>query len=100
MAKALKTPKEKPPAKKRVTFSLSAPDAAAVTVTGSFCNWETNSAALTKGPDGVWKKIILLAPGRYEYRFLVDGEWRDDPTAAERTANEFGTENCVLHVAG
>ncbi len=100
MAKASKTPKEKLPVKQRVTFSLSAPDAAAVLLTGSFCDWEMNSVTLTKGPDGVWKKMISLAPGRYEYRFLVDGQWHDDPAATERVANDFGTENCVLHVAG
>jgi len=40
----------------------------------------------------------LLTPGRYEYRFLVDGQWRNDPECAECVANPFGSENCVIHV--
>ena len=99
MAKAPRAPKEKPPPKQRVSFTLAAPDADAVFVAGSFCDWDTTAVALTRGRDGVWKKTVWLGPGRYEYRFFVDGRWRDDPAAAERTANEFGTENDVLHVA-
>ena len=100
MAKAPTTPKEKPPSKQKVTFAFTAPDAAAVLVTGSFCDWESNSISLKKGRDGVWKAVVSLLPGRYEYRFLVDGQWRDDPAAAERAVNDFGTENCILHVTG
>jgi len=37
-------------------------------------------------------------PGRYEYRFVVDGQWRDDPACTERVPNGFGSENCVLRV--
>ena len=37
-----------------------------------------------------------LAPKRHEYRFIVDGEWQDDPHAAIQVPNEFGSSNCVL----
>jgi hypothetical protein len=43
---------------------------------------------------------MSLKPGRHEYRFVADGEWLDDPTAEQRIANAFGTENCVRVVAG
>ena len=84
--------------KQRVVFTLEAPDAHQVHVTGSFCDWQTNSCALKRDSKGRWKATRSLPPGRYEYRFLVDGEWRDDPNCAERQANPFGTENCILHV--
>ena len=69
-----------------------------VRVTGSFCDWESNSVALKKDRKGNWKTKLELIPGRYEYRFLVDGEWRDDPNCSERSPNGFGSDNCVLTV--
>ncbi|HZZ79741.1 MAG TPA: glycogen-binding domain-containing protein [Gemmataceae bacterium] len=85
-------------AKKRVTFKLSAPLAQCVLVTGSFCNWQTHSHHLKKDKAGVWKATLSLPAGRYEYRFVVDGEWQNDPLCHERVPNSFGTENCILHV--
>lgn len=84
--------------KRRVTFSLNAPQDQSVLVTGSFCDWQTHSRPLKKGPNGIWKAVLLLPPGRHEYRFLVDGQWQDDPECPERVSNPFGSENCVLHV--
>jgi len=49
--------------------------------------------------DGEWTKELTLSPGRYEYRFVVDGEWADDPAAIELIPNPFGTANAVLIVA-
>lgn len=83
----------------KVEFELAAPAAEQVLVTGSFCNWVADSIVLKKGKKGLWNASVSLAPGRYEYRFLVDGNWCDDPNCTERVPNDFGTENCVLHVA-
>ena len=41
---------------------------------------------------------LHLAPGRHEYKFLVDGQWCNDSAAAESAPNQFGTTNSVLHV--
>ena len=85
--------------KKRVTFKLIAPEAEQVTLTGSFNEWTDGGTPLKRDAKGVWKGIVTLPPGRYEYRFVVDGHWRDDPECPERTPNGFGTENCVREVA-
>jgi 1,4-alpha-glucan branching enzyme len=84
--------------KKRVAFTLAAPQAQSVLVTGSFCDWQTQSHPLKKDRQGTWKTTVPLPPGRYEYRFLVDGNWHDDPQCLERVPNPYGSENCVLHV--
>jgi len=55
---------------------------------------------MRKGADGVWRLNVPLKPGRHEYRFVVDGEWQDDPAAEYRTTNAMGGENCVKTVAG
>jgi 1,4-alpha-glucan branching enzyme len=80
-------------------FSFHAPDASSVQLVGDFTRWQENPIGLQKGPDGVWRTAIQLPPGTHHYRFLVDGEWRDDPECALRTPNPFGGENMTRQVA-
>lgn len=84
--------------KKHHAISLKAPGASSVVVTGTFCDWTNEGHALKCDGNGIWKGTLSLHPGRYEYRFLVDGMWHDDPACTERVLNPFGTENCVLEV--
>lgn len=49
--------------------------------------------------NGVWEKIVMLPPGRYEYKFLVNGSWHNDPVNSECCDNEFGTQNNVIHIS-
>jgi 1,4-alpha-glucan branching enzyme len=85
--------------KRRVTFSLTAPDAREVTLCGSFNEWDRTCTPLKKDKSGVWKTQLMLAPGEYEYRLCVDGEWVDDPSADRCVPNPFGSRNCVKTVA-
>jgi 1,4-alpha-glucan branching enzyme len=84
--------------KKRVTFTLNQPEATSVSVAGSFNGWDTEGCRLKRQKDGTWKRTENLPPGPHEYRFVVDGMWRDDPGCEERRPNEFGEENCVITV--
>jgi 1,4-alpha-glucan branching enzyme len=83
---------------KQVKLVYDMPDARSVSVTGDFCDWQTDRYPLRKDKKGLWTTTITLPPGRYEYRFVVDGDWQNDPKCTDRSANEFGGENCVLHV--
>ncbi len=83
--------------KKRYEFLYEASDAASVRVTGSFCDW-ADGYVLKKDKKGVWKASVSLSPGRHEYRFVVDGEWRDDPRARQRVPNTYGGENAVVEI--
>jgi 1,4-alpha-glucan branching enzyme len=83
---------------KRVKLAYHMPEAKSVTVAGSFCDWQPDRIAMKKNKKGFWTTTLTLPPGRYEYRFVVDGEWLDDPNCTERTPNEFGWENCVIRV--
>jgi 1,4-alpha-glucan branching enzyme len=76
-------------------FTFQAPAIRQVSLVGDFNNWDTRAAPMEKGPEGLWRLSVLLAPGRYEYRFYADGVWQDDPGAQQRAANALGTENCV-----
>jgi 1,4-alpha-glucan branching enzyme len=84
--------------KQKVTFSFAAPEAQTVQVVGDFTQWQEAPLNLKKCKGGLWKKTVSLAPGRYAYRLLVDGQWRDDPQCTIRQPNEFGGENCVCVV--
>jgi len=92
------TTEKKKPSKKRVTFTLAAPEAKVVAVAGSFCDWDPNAHPLKRDGKGTWKASVLLAPGRYEYRFVVDGQWCDDLSCGEVVPNSYGGQNCVLSV--
>ncbi len=84
--------------KQKVTFSFEAPEAQSVSVVGDFTGWQQAPLDMKKDKKGVWKKAVSLPPGRYEYRLLVNGEWRDDPQCPNRVPNQFGGENCVCIV--
>jgi hypothetical protein len=53
---------------------------------------------MVQDEEGVWKAEVDLEAGEYEYRFIVDGEWQDDPGCEERCDNVFGTCNCLVRV--
>ena len=82
-------------AKQKVSFAILDPEAQSVALVGDFTEWEAKAVQLKKQKNGQWKATVPLAPGSYEYRFLVDGQWRDDPQCQERRWNSFGSENCV-----
>jgi hypothetical protein len=96
-AKPPKKPAEAP-AKAEITLQLEAPQAKQVCIVGSFNEWDPMANMLGYDEDGRWGCTLALEPGEHEYRFVVDGEWCDDPENLLRRPNEFGTENCVLIV--
>lgn len=69
-----------------------------VIVTGVFTGWAKDRVKMRKVGTDQWRADLQLAPGDYQYRLIVDGKWQDHPEATKRTANPFGTENCVLSV--
>ena len=86
------------PKARKVPFTVRIGDVREVILTGDFTGWSAEGIRLSKGADDTWTASLALAPGRYEYRLRVDGLWRDDPAAAERVPNPFGTENAVVRV--
>jgi 1,4-alpha-glucan branching enzyme len=86
-------------ASKRQTFTFTAPGANSVLLVGDFTHWQKNAIAMHRGKAGVWTTSVDLQPGRHTYRFLVDGEWRDDPECTVRVPNPFGSEDMVREAA-
>ena len=84
--------------KRAVPLTIRAPGARQVCVTGDFTKWSPDGIPLSMRSDDDWRTTLRLSPGRYEYRLLVDGEWRDDPNARNTVPNPFGSFNGVLEV--
>ena len=80
------------------TFAFSAPGAMSVQLVGDFTHWKDHPISLHKGADGIWRATVELEPGTHHYRFLVDGEWRDDPECALRVPSPYGGYNMARQV--
>ena len=83
----------------QVALELKEPAAKQVFVAGSFNGWKPDITPLVPLGDGRWKGDLKLGPGRYEYLFVVDGQWRPDPNARETVQNPFGGQNSVVMVS-
>lgn len=83
---------------RRVLFEFAAPEAQGVYLAGEFNQWNTIANPMKKDKQGIWKTTLSLKPGRYEYRFLVDGNWENDPACSSCVPNKFGSLNCVRMV--
>lgn len=77
-------------------FLLHAPEASKIFLAGDFNNWNPEQYSMRKFKNGNCSKKLKLKPGRYEYQFIVDGNWCADPANPERISTEFGSENSVL----
>lgn len=82
----------------QVTFTFKAPDAATVFLSGNFNGWSPTGDKMTKGEDGVWSVTIKLKPNTYQYKFVVDGKWIQDPEVAASADDGNGGKNSVLIV--
>ena len=84
---------------KKVEFVLEAPAASSVKLAADFTDWEKAPVEMDHAEDGKWMTVVPLAPGQYAYRYIVDGQWFDDPVNTLHAPNPFGTENAVITVA-
>jgi len=78
------------------------PSAGDVRIAGDFNGWvpdrDVESTLAAEGDTRVWRKVLHLAPGTYEYRYVVDGEWREDPRNPRRAPTPVGPPNSLLVV--
>ncbi len=78
-------------------FTFEAPEAKEVYIAGDFNGWRIEETGrLLRTDDGRWKKRLALAPGKYRYKFYVDGQWVLDSGNRERESNPFGSLDSIL----
>jgi 1,4-alpha-glucan branching enzyme len=82
-----------------VVFTFEAADAERVHLVGDFNNWTLDGNEM-EAAGGLWKKVIKLPPGRYRYRYVVDGRWQSDPSNAAVEPNPYGGDDSVLVTDG
>lgn len=73
------------------------PNASRVLVSGSFNDWSKSGYRMVKKGDE-WVMPVYLAPGKYSYKFVVDGKWILDPANKLWEQNEYDTGNSVLWI--
>ncbi len=77
-------------------------DARDVRIAGDFNGWvpdrDVRSETRNDGGTRVWRKVLHLVPGTYEYRYVVDGKWREDPNNPDRVPTPLGPPNSLLVV--
>ena len=98
-AKKAPAPKAAKIVEKNVVFTVRADVGKAVYLAGCFNQWNpTGKKMLDKKNEGVYTVSVKLAPGRYEYKYVIDGTWCADPENLEFVQNEHGTLNSVVVV--
>ncbi|MBU4492403.1 MAG: isoamylase early set domain-containing protein [Euryarchaeota archaeon] len=83
----------------KVTFSFEAVEAREVFLLGDFNNWDPTVHPMVNDENSIWKKTVMIPPGKHEYKFLADGQWTEDPRNDQTCPNCFGTYNSVLNLA-
>lgn len=82
---------------RKVTFTFETPGAQHVLLVGDFNDWTLDGSEM-EPIDGIWTKVIELAPGRYRYRYVVDGQWQTDPSNTTVEPNPYGGHDSILVV--
>ena len=83
---------------RRMRFGYFKPEAREVHLVGSFNGWNPRSTPLNRDAVGDWSVEVELPTGEHRYRFVVDGEWRDDPSAQQTVLNPFGGFDGIMVV--
>jgi chromosome partitioning protein len=80
-----------------VVFTVEASEALQVQIAGDFNDWKPERTYME--PVGlIWRTMLKLAPGRYRYRYVIDGEWRTDPMNPVVEPSPFSGNDSLLVV--
>jgi 1,4-alpha-glucan branching enzyme len=64
-----------------------------------FNNWSPEATELrSEDGNGSFSVTLDLDPGRYRYRYVVDGTWMPDPHNTYVESNPYGELNSVVEV--
>jgi chromosome partitioning protein len=92
---SISSPSAPIPTKNGVLFTLNAPEALHVQLAGDFNSWTPDGNEM-EFSNGIWQKMLALAPGRYRYRYVVDGRWQKDPLNTFMEPSPFGDQDSVV----
>ena len=85
--------------KEGILFSYYAPWVKDIFLAGDFNGWKKRYTPLIKGKDDVWRIILELKPNRsYDYKYIVDGNWVNDPNNEDLNPDDAGGANSVIYL--
>ena len=87
-----------PAAEVAFTYASESPEPRHIFIAGDFNGWNPQQHPLQLVDSGVYRTVLRLAPGTYQYKFVVDGSWVHDAQAEQHADNEHGTLNSVVRV--
>lgn len=80
--------------KNNVVFEFKDLTASQVFLAGSFNNWDPTAQPMKKAKSGLWRVALRLAPGDYQYKFVINGtDWKEDPEAPDYVPDGYGGKN-------
>lgn len=84
-----------------LVFRFHHDEAQRISLAGDFNQWRPSASPLHKGSNGIWRaQIDLPPPGRYGYKFVVDGErWIEDPSNNSKEPDGHGGFNSIVHIS-
>ncbi len=81
---------------RKITFKYRNSEAKEVKLAGDFNDWK--SQTMTKKGKQDWLVTLQLSPGKYNYKFIVDGSWTKDPRNAKSQTDNYGSEHSIIEV--
>ncbi len=90
--------KENLPKLNETILSVKAPEAKEVYLAGEFNNWKLDEHSRMEQNNGCWTKRLVLNKGKYRYRFVIDGNWAEDPDNPSRQMNAYGTMDSLIEI--
>ena len=69
-----------------------------IQIAGEFNEWIADKDVQTITENNITHKVFYVEPGDYQYRLIVDGKWRNDPTNPRQALSALGIHNSLLHV--
>ena len=87
------------PVEDGMVFTIKASGARKVQFAGDFNGWNPELTPLRRVREDAYQIRLPLRPGRYQYRYVIDGCWQQDPANDRSERNPFGDLNSVIVVA-
>ena len=81
-----------------VLFSYKDENAQAVFLVGTMNNWNPNASQMHKDDSGKWIIVFPLDPGKYAYKFMIDGNWQFDQENPHYEDDGYGGSNSIIEI--
>lgn len=88
------------PVEDGIVFITRASGAHRVQIAGDFNDWNPARSPMMRIDEDTFQIRLPLSPGRYGYRFVIDGQWRNDPANHRTEMNPFGELNNIVEYSG